>query len=462
MRNFTSIVENSVVNESSNGVDFLDDKKLNQYILKVGSTLPRNIQNALYLTKKYNILTKSEIEDIKDMTKSSLGKLQGRYKMTEGDADAIYTVVHDAGTNIKMLPQMQNETEFKAMLAGRCQISDVLIDLTTSKGRNEAAKMYMPIVYKIANQYVGKSRLNKADLISAGEEGFAEALVDFDDSKGVLFKTYVSYRVQQAILNEINSKGHTLSGTSWYSAEKFGGAMLDAISLDGVSKNDDGEFQNDRLAALGEDPEPLDRDEEKKWNELYDLLEKNFKTRDTDIFYRFFGLHGHQREKSKDIAKAYGMSEGNIRNSVINKMLSFIKNNKKASEIISDIQELYTESLMCNMLGMSKEMILETLAQDDTYILLEELNRWNNKDEFMHYLFLAYEGMKNNENTIITNILSGDFNTIDDEYKKNKKIIIKFLKLMYPTENFSRKSDVAVIEYMADIQNAYQKHNVKK
>ena len=122
---------------------------------------------------------------------------------------------------------------------------------------------------------------------------------------------------------------------------------------------------------------------------------------------------------------------------------------------------MYNESLMCSLINSPREVILETLVNDDIFILLEELNRWNNKDVFFHSLYLAYENISESDINVINTLINGDFSILDDLYKKNKKSIVRFLKEMYPTENISRKTDVALLEYMEDIQNAYQKYKTK-
>ena len=63
------------------------------------------------------------------------------------------------------------------------------------------------------------------------------------------------------------------------------------------------------------------------------------------------------------------------------------------------------------------------------------------------------------KNTII-DLLRGDFNHLDDNYKKCKKIIILFLSMMYPTESFSRKTDVTVLEYMNELQEYFKKYKL--
>ena len=465
MNNFSLFIDES---RKSNGSEVITAAELDQYISKVGKKLPSTVQRVIYLTKKYALLDSDSLDEIKSTLKPNAGAVMSKYDIPETDFETLWSELKDLGRNITLLPQYQSEAERKAFEAGKVTVDDLTIDLTTPKGRNDAAKMYMPMIYKIVNQYVGKSRLGRDELMSAACAGFADAITDFGVDKGgdekehkVTFKTYASYRVQQAILNDINQFGHSLSGTNWYASKKFGAGLLDAVSIDGMSTNDDGEIKNDHIAALGEDPEPLERDEEKQWKELYDLIESTFKTRDVNIFYRYFGLHGYKREKSKDIAKDFGMSEGNIRNSIINKMIAFLKRDRGASEILSNIQDMYNESLMCSLINSSKEVILETLVNDDMFILLEELNRWNNKDVFFHSLYLAYENISTSDINVINALINGDFSILDDLYKKNKKSIVRFLKEMYPTENIARKTDVTLLEYMEDIQNAYQKYKTK-
>ena len=202
----------------------------------------------------------------------------------------------------------------------------------------------------------------------------------------------------------------------------------------------------------------LTRNEEKQWNALYDRIESQFKQRDIDIFYRYFGLKGYKREKSKDIAKSFGMSEGNIRNSVINKILTFLKKDKKSSDILQNIQDVYNESLMIELFGLEREEIMEALISNDMFILLEELNRWNNKHVFKNAIEAACYNLNQNECEIIKTLLDSDFEYLDDNFKKNKKLIILFLSNLYPSENISRKTDITILEYIEELQEYYKKY----
>ena len=457
MNNFTEIIKESRKNYDSGS---LLSSEITQYINRVNKVIPKNVQDVIYLTQKYNLLDAASIDSIRNASKSSLKSLSKKYNIPEETIENLWKMLKELKSKIKLLPQFQSTAERESIQLGKLSMDDLTIDLETNAGRNAATKMYMPMIYKIVTQYMGKSSLSRQDLISAALQGFTDAMNNWKrgndpETKKVVFKTYAAYRVQQQILNDMNEFSHTLSGTNWY-AVKNHGENLDGVSIDSFGRNDDGEINQDHLAMLGVEDKPLNRDEEKLMNNLYKLIENNFKQRDVDVFYRYFGLKGYKREKSKDIAKSMGMSEGNIRNSIINKMISFLKKDKRAMDILMDIQDIYNESLMVELIGFSKEDILEALVNDDMFILLEELNRWKNKDVFENTLSSALGKVE--DGGAILKLLGGDFEYLDSNYKKNKKNIVEFLSHMYPATSFSKKTDVDLLEMMQEIQEYFKKY----
>lgn len=465
MNNFTDFILEARKNYDS---ESLLSSEISKYLNKVNKVIPKQVQTAIYLTQKYNLLDSSSIDEIRNASKSSLKKLSAKYDISDNNMAELWQLLKDIKSNIRLLPQYQTAQERESLMLGKLSMDDLTIDLDSQQGRNAATKVYMPMIYKIVNQYLGKSSLSKQELMSAALVGFTSAMNDWkrktgdeDEENKVTFKTYAAYRAKQQILNDMNELSHTLSGTNWYATKNYGD-KLDAFSLDGILGDDNGEFKQDRLAILGVSDADweLNGDESKQWKSLFDLLEKMFTQREVNIFYRFFGLNGYKKEKSKDIAKSYGMSEGNIRNSIINKMINFLKKDKKANNILTGIQSIYNEALMAELVGFNKQEILEALANDDTFILLEELNRWNNKDVFKNAFYNALDKINISDSKKLIDIFKGDFETIDSNYRKNKRLISFFLGNMYPAENMSRKTDVSLIEYMEEIQKLYQKYKL--
>lgn len=439
----------------------LTTSEIHNYIKVVNRDLSEDVKNLLFLTQKYSLLSTDQLEIIRTANKNSVGTLANTYSIEPNDMRDIWNILSKLKENeLRALPQYQNAQEREAILNKKLRVSDLTIDLVTDKGKRDVIKMYTPLIYKIVNQYVGKSKLNRADLMSAAMEGFNKAINEWDPTKenSTSFKTYASYCAKQQILNDINEFGHSMSGTNWYAAKKAqaGDVKLDALSLDSFV-NDDGEFNNDHLAALGVDDK--DKDDSKLWKKIYKAIEDKFKVRDIDIFYRYFGLNGRKKEKSKDIARSYGMSEGNIRNSVINKILAYLRSEKELMDIFSELQDIYNEGLMIELFHMDKQQIVECLLNDDTFILLEEINRWAKKDVFNNAIKSSLKNMKPEDVKTIENLLKGNFDDLDINYKKNKKVIVAFLSSMYPTETFVRKSDVDIIDRMNELQDINKKFN---
>lgn len=434
---------------------------ITKYISKVGKYMDPDVQKIIYLAEKYNLLTQEDMDTIRKCPANKLKDLADTWKADYADIKSMWDMFKRIKNKYKVLPQYLSGSELEAIQKGALTLDDLSMDLESSAGRNAVAKMSMPMVYHIVNQYVGRSRLDKSELISAGLEGLTYAMDHWrkNGKDSISWKTYMGNMVRNFILQDMNKNGHTLGGLDkgGYAA-KQGGTLLDAVSFDNLPSDSD----VDKLNALGEEDKPTDK-EESMWEKVYKTLSNRFSARDMDIFYRFFGLNGHKKEKSKDIAKSYGMSEGNIRNSIINKIIKYIKNNNIISDILQEIQELYTESLMYDYMGMNRDTIIDNLIQDDTFILLEDLNRWEDKSSFMRSLDQALRTMDKKDHTgdNIRELLNGSFVNLDDNLKKEKEDIVWFLGEMYPNETFTNKTDVALLDYMSTVQKYCKKYKVK-
>lgn len=463
MQNFSQIVNNeNQIRESHDAVSMLQSE-ITDYIRKVNRILPDNIRSIIALTQRLNLTSADQIEKVRVANKSQLSKVAQELSIPEEQAMELHDSLKRIGNNIKLLPQYQSQVDREAVMAGKLAKDDLTIDLDTPAGRNAAAKLYMPLVMYWANKYVGQCRLTKADLISAGTQGLAEAMDKWKregkDGKKTTFKSFASYSIQHAILDEINANGHTLSGTNWYAVDKFGAALLDASSLDDISGKNDDDFDQDHLSALGDKDTDKDYEgEEKNWKEIYKMIETKFSTRDVDIFYRYFGLGPYygKRQKVKDIAKEYNMSDGNIHNSILGPIFKFLRTNPKAARILGEIRDSYTESLVGEIAMMGKEFIREALYNDMTFILLEQVTRWNNKQVLERAVLSACDKMSVADAKFILDCLTKGMNTFNDGLSKNRKAVVFFLGEVYPAENMSRKKDADLADYMEELVTATQ------
>lgn len=465
MNNFIGFKSFTAINEAVKRVnnEILSVEDINKYIQAVNKHIPTQVSNIIYLTAKYKLCSQETIEDIKNASKSKLSKISSQYNIPLNELEDFWEMLKSLKSNIRLLPQYQTISERNAFMSGKIQMTDINIDLETSAGRNACAKQYMPMVHRIVNTYVGQSKLSKPELMSAALQGFADAMNDWrkndDTENSVPFKTYAAYRVKQQILHDINELSYSVA-TNWYGIKKMGSDMLSTVSIDGLIGDEDNEFKQDRLGFLGtEDPNyNLTRSEEHNWNELYKFIEATFKQRDVDVFYRYFGLKGHNKEKSKDIAKSLGISPQLVVNIIKEVILKKLKSNPKAMEILTDLQSSYNESLMLDIMQLDKNMMVEAILSDDTFILLEELTKWSNKNVYINTINTALDTLELSDKKSIINILKSDFNYLDKVFKSNKKQIINFLSLIYPTDSFIRKSDVSLIEYMSELADLYKNY----
>lgn len=458
MKTFSDIVnEARNINTTVSKVDF------DSYSGKLKGSIPSGMAIAMNLLNDYGINDVSKVDELIKANKTQLLKLSDIYQVGTQELSDLQGLLKSNKQYLRILPMYHSETAIKAVQAGTLTADDLLIDMSTPKGRNEVAKKYMPVVYKIVNQMTGKSRLSRSDLLSAALDIFANKMQKWDvdgdkNNKVVSFKTYITYILRFNLANEMGRTGHTLSGTNSSAWKNHGAAALDAFSLDGLGRNADGELRQDHLAALGTEDE-MDPDEKSTWEDLYKELNKKFSQRDCDIFYSFFGLNGHKQEKNKDISGRYGVSRGAI-SQTITKIVTWLQKNPKSIKILHDLAELYNESLMVQLWRMDRETIMEQLINNDVYILLENAAPWKTRAAFVSSFDSAMTKVKAKET--IEEILDGDFMDIDDNIKKYNDDIITFLTGMYPTANIHRISDIGLIDKMHEVQKYYRYYIAKK
>lgn len=463
MQKFTNLISEARNRINYDSVSLLTSE-ITKYINKVKKEIPKNVQDVIYLTQKYNLLSVEDIQSIIDATKSQLEVLSGKFKVDINELKSLQTQLKGLKKQIRLLPQFQTQQERDEIMAGKLAADDLTIDLTTSAGRNAVAKMYTPLVFKIVNKYIGSSTLDRAALISAGMFGLAQAIETFDKEKanGKPFKTYAAAYIDNAIKSDMTNVSRTIS-TNWY-GEKQGGT-INTTPLSSLVTNSEGDYNDDHFAALADYDDHDSRDKERVFAELYKMIESKFSVRDCDVYYRYMGLKDYfgMKQKSKDIAKMYGMSEGNIKNAVVNKINKYIKDTPKAMSLMRELRESYEISLMNELIYNmdNKQTIYESLISNDMFIMLEEMNKWGNKDNFKNTIEKILDNLSVDDAKYFIECLEKGFDFIDDTYKKHKKLLIFILKELYPTETFNNKSDVTIISNITELSEISNNYKIK-
>lgn len=357
-----------------------EDISLSEYLHAFEDTLPSLAKN--FLQKCVDNGWKLSSNDILDLATGTLQDVVNIASKKNISASDLEKTRNSLKTlkkqgELEWMPQFQSSDLTKMAIQKKMPINDVVIQskLSSPKGKNEIVAQYIPLVHKIINQYKGKLKISYSDMLSSALAGTAEALKTWDPKKGN-FRTFLSYAIRNAILSEASKLGYALSGdTNW--AKKSGNLdKMKAISLSTpIGKDGDGSLEDvvgnlASLTSVSRSP----GGESDHWEKIYKSLEQKFSQRDVDIFYRYFGINGKKKEKAKDIAKSYGMSPGNINNSIINKILRWIKKSPDILAELEEIRDYYVDenlAIRCVECGNVEE-IRDILIEDDQYVKLTD------------------------------------------------------------------------------------------
>lgn len=467
MQNFSSLIFEA----SDKSATEVLKKDITSYINRVGKKLPPLAKTAIDLLVKYNIDTRAKVEIVRTAEKGQLKHVAAVLDMDIKDTVTLWNALTKLGNNIRLLPHYQTKDEREAVELGNISVDDLTIDLSSNRGRNNVAKQYTPIVLSMANKYAGVSKLNYDDLISAGMEGLAKAIDTFKTKKQVelegldkkvgSFSTYAYGMILYAIKDELGKNGFDLSGTYLQLVKKLDAKDLNGISIDSFSKSDDDKGMYDRILAQVGSGGPGRSGEEGLWKDVFLAIDSKFPERDANIFYRKLGVNGFDKEKASDIAKSYGISNAAV-TVIEKKIIKFLSENPRLKGILREILTMYNESMALEALnnGSDRRTILECLvkskSEDETYLYLEELLRWDDPEKFRSAYDFAMDQFDEDGQLLLQSLIVGSYEDVDAELKKQGDIILNFLRHMYPTTNFSELSDVDTLELFRRVQDAWK------
>lgn len=256
------------------------------------------------------------------------------------------------------IPVFQTKEQFEAILDKNVSPDEIILDLTTEKGRNEIAKKYEPMAWKIARSYVGRSNLDLEELYAIGMEGIVWAMNKYgkkndkstasdDDVKAYTFHSWVSYCIRIAILEAIKDQGHLVrvprSQQSKEKTEKGHMTKNYSISMETpVGRDKDGNSRrlSDKIGDYERAGKSLeDEDNARLWEHIHKLLKKKFDDRTLDIFYDKWGVNGHKKLSGKELMEKYGFNAQSNINFVCSKVINYMMKNPETKEALLELYE---------------------------------------------------------------------------------------------------------------------------
>lgn len=256
------------------------------------------------------------------------------------------------------IPVFQTKEQFEAILDKKVSPDEIILDLTTEKGRNEIAKKYEPMAWKIARSYVGRSNLDLEELYAIGMEGIVWAMNKYgkkndkssasdEDVKAYTFHSWVSYCIRIAILEAIKDQGHLVrvprSQQSKEKSEKGHMTKNYSISMETpVGRDKDGNSRrlSDKIGDYERAGKSLeDEDNARLWEHIHKLLKKKFDDRTLDIFYDKWGVNGHKKLSGKELMEKYGFNAQSNINFVCSKVINYMMKNPETKEALLELYE---------------------------------------------------------------------------------------------------------------------------
>lgn len=372
----------SFVNEAKAVMDVQDDAmnfvpavKLKQYLAiadKFISAEAKEVINWLIANNSTYVKELGSLQDFYSKGKPKDPKLQELYK---------WIGKLNKANRLLEVPTFMSDDQLAGILKKEISPDEILLDLNSQKGRNEVAKKYTPLVWKIARGFNGKSGLSLDELFSAGMEGLVYAMDGYGKSaaetqkkrnkhrseeeiadlmndeenkskrKSYTFLQYAAYMIRIVILEEIKNKSRLVrvpvSVQNKERKETGRNTKNNTVSGEEPVGGDDGgkgifgkiDSKEDADASLDQ------QDIQKLWKGIVKMLQDKFSEKQLDIFYSMNGLFGHEKLKGKEIMQKYSMKNPSEISNNNWKVLNYIQTNKTLKKAFAELYSLYKECL---------------------------------------------------------------------------------------------------------------------
>lgn len=168
--------------------------------------------------------------------------------------------------------------------------------------QDEIIENYHDAIYQVASQIVKKTRLyDMDDLINLGRFGVYNAIMKFDETKGVEFNTYCFYHLRHRVVNALRNTGNGSSKNSNREFKKRIDATMGSTNIR-MSPDTDDTFEDLIESVLANGLETMLKEE------LYFEFWKDVKERVNEDQYEALYLHYFHGYKQREIADMKNIS----------------------------------------------------------------------------------------------------------------------------------------------------------
>lgn len=362
MKKFTKFVSESIEIQDDT-LNFISASDLKKYLTVANKFLSDEAKevinylidhNADYVTELGNTNSENALADFMDR----------KSPRNEEEKKLIKALVAiNKKGNLLEVPVFQTAEQFNGIISGKISPDEVIIDLVSEEGRNEVVRKYSSLLYKIVNQYVGKSNLDPDELYSAALLGLTYAMNAYgkksDKTKAedekitqYTFSQYAAQWMRIVIIEDIRNNSRTvripISAQNKEKDETGSIARSNTISGDNKFSDDENakslfDIIND-YTADNADKRLNKEDIQKLWKVIYKAIDDKFDTKMKDIFYSYYGVHGYKKLKNKEIADKYNVTPQNIAY-YCSKINKFLMADKAIWNKLKNLYELYKECL---------------------------------------------------------------------------------------------------------------------
>ncbi|MBO5004766.1 MAG: hypothetical protein J6D03_05910 [Clostridia bacterium] len=368
LQQFTEGKNRGINLDGDNTVNYLEVGELQQYLKVANKFLS---EDAIYVI---NWLIENNSTYINKFGGSNA--LQTFYNKgipADGSLRELYACIGRLNKENRILeiPVFLSKEQFDAIINKTINLDDILLDLTSERGREAVIKRYNPLLWKIVRSFAGKSSLTIDELYSVGLEGLTWAInsygqksnkrkrledrlgMDVTDHvavKSMTFLSFAGFMIKCAIFEAIKNESHTVripvSDQNRERIETGRNTKRNAISGDKPIAGDNSGAKTlfDYVDSGEKEGQTIDDEDIKKiWAMIYDKLDKKFDKKSMEIFYAATGLNGYKKMKKKDIAKKYNIASSSV-TMILYRVRCFLLSDEKMKNLMLDVRELMWES----------------------------------------------------------------------------------------------------------------------